>query len=266
MTRQYADNRITLFAQLTHRRAQRRVFGPRRTNGRTQAVRGRQRRQLLHVEAEADGGPVAAEHGTDLVVAAASQERVAAARQALRALSRLYGGAEVLHAARSDLPDRPLVRDALDHLAWLASHLRAAYPKLRIGFDLADMSGYAYYSGPRFAVYGAAARDALARGGRYDEVGAVFGRNRPAVGFSLDLKVLAEVAVVPSAGTAIRAPWSEHADWRAAVRRLRHAGETVLVVLPGDQPAAQAFECDRELVAVAGRWVVRVLDAAPALT
>ena len=43
------------------------------------------------------------------------------------------------------------------------------------------MSGYAYYSGTRFAIYGAAANDALARGGRYDEVGAVFGRNRPAV-------------------------------------------------------------------------------------
>ena len=56
------------------------------------------------------------------------------------------------------------------------------------------MSGYAYYSGPRFAVYGAGSSDALARGGRYDEVGAVFGRNRPAVGFSLDLKTLAEVA------------------------------------------------------------------------
>jgi hypothetical protein len=56
------------------------------------------------------------------------------------------------------------------------------------------MGGYAYYSGARFAIYGAGCSDALARGGRYDEVGAVFGRNRPAVGFSLDLKELAEVA------------------------------------------------------------------------
>ena len=36
--------------------------------------------------------------------------------------------------------------------------------------------------------------DALVRGGRYDEVGAVFGRTRPAVGFSLDVKALAECA------------------------------------------------------------------------
>ena len=64
------------------------------------------------------------------------------------------------------LPARPLVRQALDELQWLASHLRAAYPGLRIGFDLSDMSGYAYYSGARFAVYGAGSADALARGGR----------------------------------------------------------------------------------------------------
>ena len=182
------------------------------------------------------------------------------ARAALRALLRLYGGAEVLEVARSELPARPLVRQALDELGWLASHLRAAYPGLRIGFDLSDMSGYAYYSGMRFAVYGAGSADSLARGGRYDEVGAVFGRNRPAVGFSLDLKSLAEHARPVSAGKAIRAPWGEDAGLRAAVRSLREAGETVLAVLPGHEVEAQAFECDRELVAEGGRWMLRTVS------
>jgi ATP phosphoribosyltransferase regulatory subunit len=175
----------------------------------------------------------------------------------LRALLRLYGGIEVLAAARAALPARPLVRRALDELEWLATHLRGAYPGLRVGFDLSDMSGYAYYSGARFAVYGAGAKDALARGGRYDEVGAVFGRNRPAVGFSLDLKALAEVVPPAPAPDAIRAPWSEDAELRAAVRRLREAGETVVAVLPGEQPESPEFACDRELAPVAGRWVLR---------
>jgi len=178
-------------------------------------------------------------------------------RAALRALLRLYGGAEVVDIARQELPARPLVRSALEQLEWLASHLRTAYPKLRIGFDLSDMSGYAYYSGPRFAVYGAGSSDALARGGRYDEVGAVFGRNRPAVGFSLDLKSLTEQARPLPPAKAIRAPWREDAELRAAVRSLREAGETVLAVLPGHEVEAQAFECDRELVAVDGRWLLR---------
>lgn len=185
-------------------------------------------------------------------------------RRALCTLPRLYGGDEVLEAAARELPGRPLVRQALEELRWLAAHLRHSFPELRIGFDLGDMGGYAYYSGTRFAIYGAAANEALARGGRYDEVGAVFGRNRPAVGFSLDLKALAEVAPAQPVAGAIRAPWGEDAALRTSVRRLREAGETVLAVLPGEQPETQAFDCDRELVEVGGRWVLRALSGKPA--
>lgn len=185
------------------------------------------------------------------------------ARRALLSLLSLYGGSEVLAHAREALPGRPLVRQALDELQWLAAHLAQAYPGLRIGFDLSDMSGYAYYSGPRFAVYGASSSDALARGGRYDEVGAVFGRNRPAVGFSLDLKALSEVAPGAPAGSAVLAPWGEDPALRAAVRRLREAGETVVCSLPGHEPEAQTLSCDRELRSVDGRWVLQALPVLP---
>jgi ATP phosphoribosyltransferase regulatory subunit len=132
----------------------------------------------------------------------------------------------------------------------------APIPNCQVGFDLSDLSGYAYYSGPRFALYGADWSDALVRGGRYDEVGAIFGRNRPAVGFGLDLKALAEVARLPISSQAILAPWGEDAELRAAVRRLREGGEVVVFALPGHAPEAQAVACDRELVSVHGRWAV----------
>ena len=215
------------------------------------------------------GAPVAAGQLQDVVQALSEKDASALqgltrsmpaeSRAGLHALLRLYGGDEVLQAARTELPQRPLVHEALDQLQWLAAHLRTAFPALRIGFDLSDMSGYAYYSGARFAVYGAGSSDALARGGRYDEVGAIFGRNRPAVGFSLDLKALAEVAGPSPMPAAIRASWGEDPDLRAAVRRLRESGETVLAMLPGHEPEAQAFDCDRELVQVDGRWVLRAL-------
>jgi ATP phosphoribosyltransferase regulatory subunit len=141
-------------------------------------------------------------------------------------------------------------------LQWLASRLAAAYPKLSVGFDLGDMSGYAYYSGPRFALYASASSDAVARGGRYDEVGAVFGRNRPAVGFSLDLKTLSEYAQAGSIGNAVHAPWSDDPGLRDAVRRLRDAGETVVYGLPASPRSSESHDFDRQLSFVAGRWLV----------
>ena len=183
----------------------------------------------------------------------------AASRDALLRLPTLYGDAEVLDEARRLLPQRALIGEALDDLQWLARHLQRDHPGVRVGFDLSDMSGYAYYSGTRFAVYGGGSSDALVRGGRYDEVGAVFGRRRPAAGFSLDLKQLAEHAPEPPRTSAVRAPWGEDLKLRGAVRRLREAGETVLCVLPGHEHEGQEFDCDRELISIDDQWVLRSL-------
>ena len=183
-------------------------------------------------------------------------------RDALLLLLDLYGNDEVLAVARQRLPALPGITAALDDLAWLGCHLRAAHPDIELGFDLSDMSGYAYYSGVRFSVYAAGSTDALLRGGRYDEVGAVFGRNRPAVGFSLDLRQLSAAMPVAPLRAAIRAPWSEDAALRAAIRALRAANETVVCALPGHEHETQEFDCDRELVAVDNQWTLRSLTTA----
>ena len=180
-------------------------------------------------------------------------------RKALVSLPALYGGDEALAAAREVMPALAPVRAALDDLGTLARHARQAYPEVKVGFDLADVGGSAYYSGARFAIYARGSSDAVARGGRYDEVGAIFGRNRPGVGFSLDLKELAQLVPGRTGRPAVRAPWSEDAGLRAAVRRLREQGETVVCILPGHDHEGQEFDCDRELVAVAGQWAVRAL-------
>ena len=182
-----------------------------------------------------------------------------AVRRGLLALVSLYGGPEVLEAARRDLPALPMIRAALDDLQWLATHARQAHPEVEVGFDLADLSGYAYYSGAHFTVYAAGSSDAVLRGGRYDEVGAVFGRNRPAVGFSLDIKALAALAPGKRLSAAVRAPWAESAALRAAIRRLREQGETVVCMLPGHEHEGQEFDCDRELVESDGQWALRAL-------
>ena len=175
----------------------------------------------------------------------------------LAALVRLYGEDSVLDEAERLLPDRPLVRAALADLRWLANHVRTSFPAVKVGFDLSDLSGFAYYSGTRFAVYAAGSPNALVRGGRYDDVGAIFGRRRPAVGFSLDLKNVVGHGRMDGRRAAVRAPWGEDEGLRAAVRQLRAQGDTVVCVLPGHEHEADEFDCDRELTAVEGRWVVR---------
>ncbi|OYQ41294.1 ATP phosphoribosyltransferase regulatory subunit [Rhodoferax sp. TH121] len=179
----------------------------------------------------------------------------AATAQGLLALVDLYGDIAVLAQARSALPDLPGIREALANLEWLAGHLDG----VRVSFDLADLRGYAYYTGARFSVFAAGASDALARGGRYDEVGSVFGRKRPAVGFSLDVKMLAGAAAVRPLRAAVRAPWGEAPALRAAIAQLRQQGETVVCVLPGHESEVDEFQCDRELVQTAGQWVVTAI-------
>lgn len=196
--------------------------------------------------------------------AAALAERTASlpseVQRGLASLLHLYGDARVLDEAREVLPRHPLIIRALGDLDWLANHVQHAHPRVRISFDLADNNGYAYYSGVRFVLYGAAANAGLARGGRYDEVGAVFGRNRPAVGFSLDVKALAQsLAAASSPVAAIRAPWGEAHELRAAVRRLREQGHVVVCSLPGHEHETAEYDCDRELVEVNGRWVMRAI-------
>ncbi len=79
------------------------------------------------------------------------------------------------------------------------------------------------------------------------------------MGFSLDLKVLSAGVRAPARRAAIRAPWGEEANLRAAIRRLREQGECVVCALPGHDHEGQEYDCDRELVAVDGQWVLRSL-------
>jgi ATP phosphoribosyltransferase regulatory subunit len=182
-----------------------------------------------------------------------------AAREGLRALVSLYGDEKVLLEAEKCLPPGPALHQALANLKWLSGHLQGA----KVSFDLADMRGYAYYSGARFSVYTPGASDALIRGGRYDEVGAVFGRNRPAVGFSLDVKELVAVVAKRPLKAVIRAPWldgtKDATELRAAIAALRGQGETVVCVLPGHDSEIDEFQCDRELTKNGSAWIVKPL-------
>jgi ATP phosphoribosyltransferase regulatory subunit len=169
-------------------------------------------------------------------------------------LVHLYGDARVLDQAEKVFAAWPEFNPVLNELRALSAHLKEP-----VVFDLADARGYGYYSGVRFAIYVQGCGDALVRGGRYDEVGAIFGRARSAVGFSLDLKALVEVVPKHPRKAAIKAPWAEDEALRHAITHLRSQGETVVCVLPGHSSELDEFECDRQLSLIAGTWTVTQL-------
>lgn len=183
---------------------------------------------------------------------ALTQPLAAETREALRALPQLYGGEEVLAEAARALPDLPEIRRALADLLRLSREAGHA-----ASIDLADLRGYHYHSGVVFAAYVAGEANAVALGGRYDEVGKAFGRARPATGFSMDLYDLARFAPVPDDPGAILAPCNGDSALAETVRRLRSDGQVVIVDLPGHESSRGELGCDRELVLVDGRWQVR---------
>jgi ATP phosphoribosyltransferase regulatory subunit len=109
-------------------------------------------------------------------------------REALLLLPELYGGAQVLDVAARRLPKIAELKAALKTLRALAKACPAP-----VSFDLAELRGYHYHSGVVFDAYCDGVTSAVARGGRYDEVGKAFGRARPATGFSIDLRAVATV-------------------------------------------------------------------------
>ena len=173
-------------------------------------------------------------------------------RSALLALPECYGDARALERAARLLPQEAEIGQALDDLRRLAE----ALGELPISFDLADLRGYHYHSGVVFAAYCAAHPGAIALGGRYDKVGKAFGRGRPATGFTMDLRDLAQLGETPVRPGAILAPWGEEADLRAAIEALRARGEVVVEALPGHEGSWAETGCDRRLVKQGGRWQV----------
>lgn len=178
-----------------------------------------------------------------------------ALRNALLALPALYGDcAEVLVKARQLLPDYPGVGTALDDLENISARLQPLVSS--VGIDLADLRGYHYHTGMVFAAYHAGSHDAIALGGRYDDLGRSFGRARAATGFSMDLRQLYRLLPPQAGRLGVLAPRLDNAALRDKIAALRATGETVVVDLLGDAALRGELECDRELVLRKGAWVV----------
>ncbi len=191
----------------------------------------------------------------DLELALAGADEAVA--ELIVALAGLHGDESVLVRARELFAEQaPAALPAVDALQEVASDVARQRPGLDIYFDLAELRGYHYHTGIVFAAYVPGHGRALANGGRYDDVGAVYGRARPATGFAADLKALLELlpGEAPAAG-AISMPDADDPALERRVRELRAAGEIVINCL-GTDPDPR---CDRELAERGADWVVQPL-------
>ena len=176
-------------------------------------------------------------------------------RQALILLPELYGDRTVLTNARKLLPDYPAITNALDTLGSIEKEVSSAVDS--IAFDLADLRGYHYHSGMVFAAYAKGSSNAIALGGRYDDIGKAFGRARPATGFSMDLRDLSRLIQPAAYPKGIVAPYDTNDEsLQDKIKQLRAGGQIVIVELPGCTAEANTFSCDRQLVHENEGWVV----------
>lgn len=176
----------------------------------------------------------------------------------LSELPRLHGGVEVLARAKELFADAPqAVLQGVEYLETLSSRIAKRFPALDQYFDLSELRGYNYHTGVVFAAYTPVYGQAIAKGGRYDDIGRDFGRARPATGFSADLKTLADLtAAAAQKAAVVAAPAGEDAALLEKIDELRAQGVRVVQALSG---VDQAVENGAELVLVDGEWVVKGL-------
>jgi ATP phosphoribosyltransferase regulatory subunit len=176
-------------------------------------------------------------------------------------LATLSGSPEVLEQAKNDYLKNKKIIKALEYLE-LASHkLLKHKPDLNLHIDLAECRGFHYETGIVFSVFAEGQGQEIARGGRYNDVGKIFGRARAATGFSMDLK---EVMTNLLSGkinikTAIRAELTNDSKQIETIKNLRENGEIVLFKLDSDVKD-RAIHCDRELLNIDGKWIVQGIE------
>lgn len=190
-------------------------------------------------------------------------------KEMLSGLAMLNGGDEVLIEAVSVLEAaNDEVKSALDNLGAICMSLREQVPGVDIHFDLAELRGYHYQTGVVFAAFVPGKGQEIARGGRYDEIGQVFGKMRPATGFSSDLKAILQLSSNDQkqenkkifAPRAVFASSEDRVGLQKLIADLRSSGERVIIELEDQQGDAAAMGCDRIIVKRDDDWVVEAID------
>ena len=179
----------------------------------------------------------------------------------LREMANAAGGIDAIMNIKSIVAGASEeVLDAVGQLERICNQLQQRYPNIELGFDFCELRGYNYHTGLVFSAYYSGFGQAVAQGGRYNAIGTEFGSDRPATGFSADLKILASL-VSPNGAElpkGILAPCGDDQSLWEAISLLRETERVVQLLSDGSLPDSGAeFECDRQLVKENDSWVVK---------
>lgn len=181
-------------------------------------------------------------------------------RDALLQLPGLNGGVDVLETAAKVLPQTDAIKNALSELKAICQAM--ADVGVTCSVDLSELRGYHYHSGIVFAAYAKGFKGPLALGGRYDEVGQIFGRARAATGFSVDLRGIVTALPPATLPTAILAPAlkSQPLEFQASltekVNALRAEGQVVIQEIHNASVDLVELNCTQKLAHYASGWHV----------
>ncbi len=171
------------------------------------------------------------------------------------ALPNLAGSKAILQTARDLFAGVPAVLEAVDQLDAVAKVVEARYPEAELYFDLGELRGYHYLTGMVFAAFAPGYGNPIASGGRYDHIGEVFGRARPATGFAVDITAISKLGLLPRvADNAIAVvDLADPVQW-SVIQALRTQGERVISVSNGAD--LRELGCDRQLIFANGAYQV----------
>jgi len=171
-------------------------------------------------------------------------------------LAELNGDFSTIERAREQL--KPAGQDvmlALDYLQQVAEGVSRHNKDVRLNIDLAELHGYHYHTGVVFGAFVPQLGQEIARGGRYDDIGKIFGRARPATGFSTDLKQLSGLGDcdIPMPQKVL-APADEDDELQQQIDKLRAEGYSVSRMLPGQLEDAAPSGSSHRLEQTRGQW------------
>jgi ATP phosphoribosyltransferase regulatory subunit len=181
--------------------------------------------------------------------------------KALRALPTLHGDSAVFAVARNLLSQAgDNIAAALMQLEVLTTALQQRFPAQQIYIDLCELRGYDYHSGVIFSAYVEGHGQAIANGGRYDGIGAVFGRARPATGFDTDLFTLLNLSKRQFASDiSIYAPAGDEPALQQSIQALRANGRRVVQAFAGQRAGARELGCSEQLVLRGSAWQLEAI-------